>query len=51
VAGGGVSWDALVAGESGLDAIAARDGLAEHSSSSWAEFDPYDSFDNRLGNN
>ena len=51
VAGGGVSCDALDAGDTALDANAARDGLPEQSSSSWAEFDPYDSFDNRLGNN
>ena len=51
VAGGGVTCDALDAGGTSLDANAARDGLPEQSSSSWAEFDPYDGFDNKLGNN
>jgi hypothetical protein len=41
----------LDAGGTSLDANAARDGLPEQSSSSWAEFDPYDGFDNKLGNN
>ena len=51
VAGGGVTCDALDAGGTSLDANAARDGLPEQSSSSWAEFDPYDGFDSKLGNN
>lgn len=51
VAGGGVTCDASDVGDTALDANAARGGLPEQSSSSWAEFDPYDGFDDKLGNN
>jgi hypothetical protein len=51
VAGGGVTCDAIDLGDTQLDNAAARGGLPEQSSSSWAEFDPYDSFSGKLGNN
>jgi hypothetical protein len=51
VAGGGVTCDAIDLGDTQLDGDAARGGLPEQSSSSWAEFDPYDGFSDKLGNN
>jgi hypothetical protein len=51
VAGGGVTCDAIDLGDTQLDSAAARGGLPEQSSSSWAEFDPYDGFSDKLGNN
>ncbi|MFM2122419.1 MAG: hypothetical protein RLZZ589_856 [Cyanobacteriota bacterium] len=51
VAGGGVTCDAIDLGDTQLDGAAARGGLPEQSNSSWAEFDPYDGFSDKLGNN
>ncbi len=51
VAGGGVTCDAIDLGDTQLNSDAARGGLPEQSNSSWAEFDPYDGFSDKLGNN
>ena len=51
VAGGGVTCDAIDLGDTQLNSDAARGGLSEQSNSSWAEFDPYDGFSDKLGNN
>ena len=51
VAGGGVTCDAIDLGQTQRNSDAARGGLPEQSNSSWAEFDPYDGFSDKLGNN
>lgn len=51
VAGGGITCDTQPTGNTLDDDEAARYGLFDEASPGWAEFDPYEGYDDMLGGN
>ena len=51
VAGGGITCDTQPTGNTLDDDEAARSGLFDEASPGWAEFDPYEGYDDMLGGN
>ena len=49
--GGGITCDTLPTGNTADDDEAARYGLFDEASPGWAEFDPYEGYDDMLGGN
>jgi hypothetical protein len=50
-AGGGITCDTQPTGNTAADDEAARYGLFDEASPGWAEFDPYEGYDDMLGGN
>ena len=49
--GGGITCDTRPTGNTLMDDEAARYGLFDEASPGWAEFDPYEGYDDMLGGN